>query len=248
MSKAPLIVFFLAAALTLEAQEKIGETVYLEGEVPITRNGDALNSSAVVIGVPIDNFDLMGTGDDGNAQVKITATRAAASTITVSPDTQFTFELSTLQGRQASSIDLISGSLSLRVSKLSGSQDLDVQTESTVLGVRGTEFNVSMSDAGDVLVSCSEGAVSCRTENGAEYRAVPGTVVENQAGGAFRTIPVSVSNVESFRQTWAEQRREAARANASSLIQMNAERYQQLRASDDTDYMALMRQRSVVSV
>jgi hypothetical protein len=247
MSKAPLIVFFLAAALTLEAQEKIGETVYLEGEVSITRNGDVLDSSAVVIGVPIDNFDLMGTGDDGNAQVKITTTRAAASTITVSPDTQFTFELSTLQGRQASSISLISGSLSLKVSKLSGSQDLDVQTESTVLGVRGTEFNVSTSDAGDVLVTCKEGAVSCRTEAGVEYRAVPGTIVENQVGGAFRTIPVSVSNLESFRQTWTEQRGAAVRANATNLIQTNAKRYQQLRASYDRDYAALMQQRNVVS-
>jgi hypothetical protein len=229
------------------AQEKIGEAVYLEGEISITRNGAALDSSSVVIGAPIDNFDFVETGDDGNAQVKITTTRAASSTITVSPDTQFTFELSALQGRQASAINLIGGSLSLKVAKLGDAQDLEVETGTIVLGVRGTEFDVSTSDAGDVLVTCSEGAVACRTANGVEYRAVPGAVVENQVGGAFWTIPVSASNLASYRRTWVEQRRATIRANAFGLIQANATRYQQLRASYDRDYAALMRQRSVIS-
>ena len=70
----------------------------------------------VVIGVPIENFDLMKTGDDGNAQVRIISPRVPSSTVVVSADTQFTFELSTLQGRQRSSVNLISGSLSLKVS------------------------------------------------------------------------------------------------------------------------------------
>ena len=243
-----LVVCFSLTTMTLDAQEKIGETVYLDGEVSITRNGNALDSSQVIIGVPIDNFDLMETGDDGNAQVRITTTKAAnGSTITLSPDTQFTFELTQLQGRQTSSINLISGSLSLKVSKLSGSQDLEVQTETTVLGVRGTQFDVSTSDAGDVLVTCNEGAVSCRTSSGTEYRAVPGTVVENQEGGAFRAIPVPVTDLESFRRTWVEQRRAAVRANAAGLIQSNAERYLQLRSAYDRDYTALMRQRNIIS-
>lgn len=169
MKKAALAFFLpllLASADGSGSQDQIGETVYTDGDVSVTRDGSPLSSDEVVIGLPIDNFDFMKTGDDGNAQVKVTTNRAPQSTITVSPDTQFTFELSTLQGRQTSSVNLISGSLSMKVSTLTGDQDLDVQTENTVLGVRGTEFAVTTSDAGDVLVTCSTGDVSCRTENG----------------------------------------------------------------------------------
>ncbi|HTP59693.1 MAG TPA: FecR family protein [Spirochaetia bacterium] len=248
MSKGLLaIAFLLAAVLGLEAQEKVGETVYLDGAVSITRDGSALDSSAVVIGASIDNFDQVETGDDGTAQVQVTTTRAATSTITVSPDTQFTFELSALEGKQSSSINLISGSLSLKVSKLNGSQELSIQTESAVLGVRGTEFSVSTSDAGDVLVTCAEGAVACTREDGTEYQAVPGTAVENQEGAAFRTIPVTGSDLEGFRRAWLEQRRAAVQANAGRLIQANAERYLLLRAAYDKDYEALMRQQAIIS-
>ncbi len=249
MKKAALAFFLpllLASADGSGSQDQIGETVYTEGDVSVVRDGAPLSSDEVVIGLPIDNFDFMKTGDDGNAQVKVTTNRAAASTITVSPDTQFTFELSTLQGRQSSSVNLISGSLSMKVSTLTGDQDLDVQTENTVLGVRGTEFAVTTSEAGDVLVTCSIGDVSCRTENGTEYHAIPGTVVENQADGPFHTIPVAASDTETFRASWVEQRRAFVRANAARLIQASAARYGQLRASYDRDYAALMRQRSII--
>jgi hypothetical protein len=237
----------LAAAASLGAQEKIGTAVYLDGTVSITRDGSALDSAAVVIGASIDNFDQVETGDDGNAQVQIATARAAASTITVSADTQFTFELSALEGRQSSSINLVSGSLSLKVSKLTDSQELNIQTESAVLGVRGTEFTVSTSDAGDVLVTCATGAVACTTEEGQEYEAVPGTAVENQEGQAFRTVAVTGTDLESFRRAWMEQRRAAIRANAGRLIRANAERYLLLRAAYDRDYEALMRQQDIIS-
>jgi len=237
----------MVATAGLGAQDKIGEAVYLDGAVSVTRDGSALDSSAVVIGAPINNFDQVETGDDGNAQVQITTPRAAPSTITISPDTQFTFELSALEGKQSSSINLVSGSLSLKVSKLSNAQDLTIQTESAVLGVRGTEFTVSTSDAGDVLVTCVTGAVACTAEDGTEYQAVPGTAVENQEGAAFRTVPVTGTDLEAFRRSWTEERRAAIRANATGLIQANAARYLMLRAAYDRDYQTLMSREDVIS-
>jgi hypothetical protein len=239
--------FLLASPTILWAQDKIGEAVYLEGDVSLVRNGASLDPSAITIGISIDNYDFMKTGDDGNAQIKVSSPRVSSSTVTVSPDTQFTFELSALDSRQQSSFNLINGSLALKVSALSKAQDLDVQTESTAMGVRGTEFAVSTSVSGDVLVTCSTGEVVCTAENGTEYRAVPGTVIENRAEGTFRQIPVSASDLEGFRRSWAAERMEAAKKNALSLIQDNARRYQELRASYDRDYAALMRQRSVIS-
>lgn len=243
----PAVILATLIPTLASAQDRIGEAVYLEGDVSLVRNGDALVPESVVIGVPIENFDLMKTGDDGNAQVRIISPRVPSSTVVVSADTQFTFELSTLQGRQRSSVNLISGSLSLKVSTLSGAEDLDVQTENTVLGVRGTEFTVSTSVSGDTLVACSTGEVVCTAENGTEYQAIPGSVVENQAGGPFRRISVAAADLEGFRRTWGEQRLAAARANAQALIRLNAERYRQLREAFDRDYSELMRQRSIIS-
>ncbi len=247
-----LVLFFFLPLLLAPSngsveQGQIGETVYLEGDVSVVRNGAALAADAVVIGAPVENFDLVKTGDDGSAQIKVTSAQAPASTLSLSPDTQFTFELSALQGHTHSSINLISGSLRLKVSALSSDQDFDVQTETTVLGVRGTELTVTTSDAGDVLVDCSTGAVACTAENGTEYQATPGTVVENQADGPFRSVPVAASDLDAFRSTWAEQRRAAVRANAFRLIQANALRYQRLREVFDKDYGALRRQQTIIS-
>ena len=244
---AVLLPLLLASATILWSQDKIGEAVYLEGDVSLVRNGVSLDPSAVTIGIPIDNFDFMKTGDDGNAQVKVGSPQIPSSTVTISPDTQFTFELSVLDTRQHSSFNLIGGSLSLKVSRLTKAQDLEIQTESTAMGVRGTEFTVSTSISGDVLVTCSTGEVVCTAENGTEYRAVPGTVVENRAEGTFRQIPVVAADLDGFRRTWAAERTEAAKKNALPLIQGNAHRYQQLRASYDRDYAELMRQRSIIS-
>ncbi len=242
-----LLPLLLASATILWSQDKIGEAVYMEGDVSLVRNGVSLDPSAVTIGIPIDNFDFMKTGDDGNAQVKVGSPQIPSSTVTISPDTQFTFELSVLDTRQHSSFNLISGSLSLKVSRLTKAQDLEIQTESAALGVRGTEFTVSTSISGDVLVTCSTGEVICTAGNGTEYRAVPGTVVENRAEGTFRQIPVPATGLESFRRTWTAERMEAAKTNALPLIQSNALRYQQLRVSYDKDYAELMRQRLIIS-
>ena len=108
----------LLLAFPASAQDKIGETVYLEGEVSLDRNGTTLDPSAVEIGTEIDNYDFMKTGDDGSAQVHLTAPRVPSTTISISPDTQFTFELSTIRGRLHSSVDLVNGSVGLNVSKL----------------------------------------------------------------------------------------------------------------------------------
>lgn len=242
-----LAVCLLSLALPAGAQDKIGETVYREGEVSLDRNGTTLDPSAVEIGSEIDNYDFMKTGDDGSAQVHLTAPRVPSTTISISPDTEFTFELSTIRGRQHGSLDLVNGSVGLTVSKLGGNQDFDVQTETTTLGVRGTEFTASSSISGDVLVTCASGEVVATDSAGTQYRAIPGTVLENRAGRAFRTLPVASSDLESYRRTWMQDRAREARTNALQLTRANAARYQQLRAAMDRDYAELDRQKAITA-
>ena len=218
------MLFLLFSATILAAQVKIGEAVYLEGDVSVVRNASALDASAVTIGMPIDNFDFMKTGDDGNAQIEVTSPRVPSATVTVSPGTQFTFELSIISSHQHSTFNLISGSFALKVSKLTSMQDLDVQTENTAMGVRGTEFAVSTSISADVLVTCSSGEVVCTAEDGTQYQAVPGTAVENRSGGGSPRSRFSSehrrvqTNLDGGTST-------GPKKNALSLIRANANRY-----------------------
>ncbi len=241
------ILLFLPAAHLLAAADKIGEAVYIEGDVSVARGGEDLDPSSVAIGMDVDNFDFMKTGDQGTAQVKVTSPRAPGATIVVSPDTQLSFELSKLQNRERSAVNLVTGSLSLKVAKLGPAQDVSVRTESATMAVRGTDFDVTTTVSGDLLVTADTGEVVCTEENGTELASGPGTVVERIEGGGFRTLPVAAADLGSYRSKWGRERLEAARRNAGRLIAMNARRYRQLGRQLDRDYAELLRQRRIIA-
>ena len=56
---------------------------------------------------------------------------------------------------------MVAGQISSKLAKISGSPSLQVQTDSVVMGVRGTEFSIASSVNGSILVVCTEGAVAC---------------------------------------------------------------------------------------
>ena len=145
-AKRSLLIFaaiILAASSPAFAQDKVGETVYLEGGVSLERNGKPLDPSEIQTGLAIENFDLVRTDADGLAEVSVDNPRTPAMTIKVSPHTQFSFELSKLGSRQQATVGLVGGTVSLKVAKLTSSQDLNVALDNAVMGVRGTEFAVT---------------------------------------------------------------------------------------------------------
>lgn len=75
----------LVTSSAVFAQDKIGEAVYLEGGVSLTRDDQALEPSEVQTGLEIQNFDLMKTGADGLAEVSVDNPRLPAMTVKVSP-------------------------------------------------------------------------------------------------------------------------------------------------------------------
>ena len=94
------------------AQDKIGEAVYIDGGVSLERNGRQLDQSDVQTGLEIQNFDMVRTEADGTAEVSVDNPKAPAMTITVSPRTRFSFELSKLESRQQASVGLVGGTMS----------------------------------------------------------------------------------------------------------------------------------------
>jgi hypothetical protein len=242
-----LIVALTIAACPLEAADKIGEAVYLEGEVGVVRDSREIESSDVQVGMDIENFDLVKTGADALAEVSISEAAAPDISVKVAPNTRFSFEISRLGGSSQSSIGLLAGSLTLKVAKLSGAQQVKVRTDAAAMGVRGTEFTVTCPPSGDILVTCDDGEVQCTGDDGERLRAVPGTAVEKRAEGGLRSIPVAVSDLAAFRENWLAERIEALRANTLPAIRGYAARYETLYARFSRDYEELMKSRGVIS-
>lgn len=229
----------------LFAEEIIGEIAYLEDEIEITRNSVALDY--VDIGTTIENFDLLTTGEYGLAEVTLTTEDSPDTTIKVSPNTTFYFELNQLKQGNKTTIGMISGSVSMKVRKMSRSQAFEVRTESATMGVRGTSFTVTTTVAGDVLITCDEGEVSCRDEGDTELFALPGKAVEKRTGEIFRAIPVAVSDLPTFKDNWYAERLSVFRSNALKALRGYAVRYLTLTENFNQAYDRLYRNKEIIS-
>jgi len=237
--------FLLGGAKTPSSPDQVGDTSYLEGTVSVQRDGQDIDSSEVQTGLAIENYDMVKTAADGLAEVNITTPKSAGATIKVSPRTEFSFELNSSASRQQSFVGLMSGSLALTVAKLTGSQDLMVQTESAVMGVRGTEFSVTAPATGDVLVTCRTGDVLITDENGKEFHATPGTAVEKKFGEPLVTLEVK-GDVDAFLKSWEEQRAAFLKDHAMDVIQREAQRYDALADEFDSEFAALQEKKDIL--
>jgi len=229
----------------LFAEEIIGEIAYLEDEIEITRNSVALDY--VDIGTTIENFDLLTTGEYGLVEVALTTEDSPDTTIKVSPNTTFYFELNQLKQGNKTTIGMISGSVSMKVQKMSRSQAFEIRTESATMGVRGTSFTVTTTVAGDLLITCDEGEVSCRDEGDTELFALPGKAVEKRTGEIFRAIPIAVSDLSTFEDNWYAERLSVFRSNALKALRGYAVRYLTLTENFNQAYDRLYRNKEIIS-
>ena len=236
----------LAGLTPLRAQDRIGGIVYMEDEVEIDRNSATIQPWDVYIGMEVENYDLFHTNGTGFAEVEVRASRSAPTSVKISPNTTFYFELNRIAGKQTTTVGLVTGSLAVKVAKHSANQNVEVVTESALMGVRGTSFDVTLSPGGDILVASEEGRVSCIDDNGRELFARPGIVVEKQPGELFREIPVAVSELETFRRDWYADRLEVFKANALKAIRSYARRYLRLKEQFDAAYDGLQRNSQVL--
>ena len=241
-----LVLLLLLAAQVLTAE--VGEITYLVGRVEMTRDGAIYDEYDMDIGMAVDNYDQFQTSSDGELVISLDTPESPQSEIAIAPNTTFTIEIENIDGTQKTTLGLFTGSIGLKVKKLSGKQELEVNSETVSMGVRGTDFTVHSSPAGDVLVSCESGRVACYDEEeDREYYAEPGKVVEKRAQELFRQIPVSVSNLRSFREQWIAERISAFKANALKAIAFYAKWYVAYYDSFVEEYNALMEQKDILN-
>jgi hypothetical protein len=239
------VLFLVALAPCAFGQDKLGEISYLEGEVAVVRNGAPVDG--VAIGQDVQNFDLMRTGSDGLAELDIGSPIVPKMTVKIGSDTQFSFEINSLPGSRQTTLSIIGGSISMKVAKLTSAQTVQVKTDSTTMGVRGTDFVVTAPPSGDVLVTCDDGEVVCTDDQGRELKAIPGTVVEKRPAELFRTAPVSTSDLEGFRARWSADRLQTLEQTAFARIQVNAMLYDRLVRELNAESAELERSRAIVN-
>lgn len=185
-------VLLVSAAFPLAAADVIGKISYLEGKVEIVRDEGPLDAKLIKEGLALENFDLLKTGANGKLEVQVTSPSAPSSTIQVGPRAQFSIEIGKVGTKQRTTFDLIAGSVAMKVAKRTGSQEMKVQTETAVVGVRGTDFTVTAPATGDLLITCDEGEVECTDEKGTTLRAVAGEAIEQRWGKRIARVALTL--------------------------------------------------------
>jgi hypothetical protein len=198
----------LAAACGASA-EVIGTIDYLDGVVELTRNGAAVKN--VDIGTKVENLDFVKTSADSQVTISFVKSSGLSGTMTVVPGSSALIRKDQISGSDASEIQLMAGSVNLKVKRLvKGESSVQVRTPTAVLGVRGTEFVVS-SFNGTAIVACKEGEVFCASSSEMSVSrmslsakgtsSVPGTMVEILENGKVNSGAFPAGD---FEANWKE--------------------------------------------
>ncbi|WP_319476390.1 FecR family protein [Marispirochaeta aestuarii] len=209
-----VVVLLLSISPLLVSAQEVGRIEYLDGIVDIHRGGEIVELFPSDIGFSLEALDTIQTGPDGTVQFSISTQKRRGTSVSVGNNTTFLVEASLEPGGTKTRIEVFTGSLSLKVARLTGREELSVRTESAVMGVRGTEFEVITAPDGGVLVLCEDGSVSCQDQNQREMIAAPGTGVEKVRGQSISSVDVDPEEYGEFRRKWRETRMEIFRSGA----------------------------------
>lgn len=221
-----LAVFAIALSVAVQAfaapAAPFGSVDYVEGNAVIVRSGKSLGEAN--IGDSILPDDMIKTAGDGLVIIALDKSTGMRGTLTIKQKSVAYIRLAPGSAGPRSTIDLIAGQIGSKLAKISGSPSLQVQTDSVVMGVRGTAFTMASSVNGAILVVCTEGAVAC-TDGGDPLMVAAGKAVEKKAGDRLRLVPVAISSPEQFEKNWIADEIEAFRSNAIRALGDFEKRY-----------------------
>lgn len=207
MKRIIICALLIVSALSLSAQQVRGEIIYLDGDVNVSRRGELLPVYEVDMGLSVEEEDIIRTGSNGYIEIEL-AYPQQGSLLKIQPNTAFYFETKVESGKSKTRISLLNGTIGLKVSKLTSNQSMDVETQSAVMGIRGTEFDVNRAPTGELLVTCWEGKVSCATP-AMESFSQPGIISLQEDGKDFSNANIPVEELDAYREKWWTARLEA---------------------------------------
>ncbi|PKL23006.1 MAG: hypothetical protein CVV47_17180 [Spirochaetae bacterium HGW-Spirochaetae-3] len=221
-----LTIAILAAAQSFAAATApFGSIDYVEGSTVVVRSGKSLGEAN--IGDSVFPDDMIRTQSDGLVVIALDKSTGMRGTLTIKPKSVAYIRLVPDAAGPRSTIDMVAGQIGSKLAKISGNPSLQVRTDTVVMGVRGTEFSISSSVNGSVLVVCTDGAVAC--SDGGDSVSVPaGSAVEKRAGERFKRVAVAISSAEQFQKRWMAEEIEAFKANPVRALADYEKRYTEL--------------------
>ncbi|MFW5688418.1 MAG: FecR domain-containing protein [Spirochaetota bacterium] len=201
------IIVLGVAAGTLAAQnaQEAGYIEYFEGGLRLISSDEILDEFDIGFGEPVHLDQTLETGPDGRATVDLTG--GVTARIDVGPNTAYTFNEETSSGGSSGSVQLIHGKIGVVVDSLGREDRFQVQSRNSVMGVRGTQFDVVTAADGSLLVGVREG----RVETASGQRSVSigvGEIAEVVPGGGLSTSLVPVDRLDDYYRIWVELRNE----------------------------------------
>jgi len=158
--------------------------------------------------------------------VRFSPATGLTGSLRLDPSTSLYLDLSSLRAEQVAGVELLTGSISVRLAALAGTSGLEVRTEWGTFGGAGREFRVVLAPAGDVLVLAAAGKVQCWVESRVLF-IEPGSVAEVLAvERSVRTFRVNTSTLGSTEVSWTFQRRQGFRDRAVAYFRFLGSRYQ----------------------
>lgn len=228
------IAVFLCLAVWMGAQE-IGRIEYVEGDVQLLRDDQVWDTYDLQIGTPIFELDLIQTGYDGYAEVTLTAEQN--TTIRVRENSAYYVEMSENNGGTETRVRLLNGTIENTVRQIGRQGRYSVETQTAVLGVRGTTFDVITSPDEATLLGVKEGRVVAAA-GGREVIAGVNTAVEalpNQPPQSRQ-----VDDLDGYYGQWVETRLQAFRSGAATFIRAYARRYEDTNPNFAAAYRELL--------
>jgi len=230
-----LILAALACAAAALSSPAVGNIDYVEGGVSVTRNGKVMRDPN--IGDPVLSGDLIKTQSDGLVIVAMGKNTGMGGKLTVKARSALYISVDTTKGEPRTKIEMMTGAIASKVSKLAGAPTMTVGTSSAVMAVRGTEYEVALSinaaDSGAsqqaMLVACTESKVAVNDGAG-EIEVPAGKVLEKRPGARPLFLPVALSSVKGYSERWIADEIEAFKADAPRALSAYAKRYSDLSA------------------
>jgi outer membrane protein assembly factor BamB len=161
----------------------------VEGFVERGREG---NWIPLEIGDSVEANDSIRTGPDGSCDIQF----GGSATMRIQPATLYlvnTVALSAEANRIEGSLSI--GTVLSKVNKLTGNDAYMIRTESSVAGVRGTDFVVSNDSVNGTTVAVKSGSVAVLPVSPAVYKLLEASSANPAAAAAVRSIVASASIV-----------------------------------------------------
>jgi hypothetical protein len=223
----PALAAATAPAPSLAIEKPLAVISYTFGEVSLLRDGKAV--AAPDIGDPVYDDDLLKTGGASGLVLELAPSTGMRGSITLAAKSSIYLHLDLLAGQNQNSVELIAGQLGVKVKRIVGAPGFKVTTDNSVLGVRGTEFEVTSSPLGELLVTCSEGEVSCSSGEARES-ALPGQIVEKREGLGLARRSLASKDYAAFQKAWLAERGAAFRRDAARNVAQLVGSYLEIQA------------------